>query len=101
MYVHVWVILIWERKTCHSLVSVLVTVGVVVGGGYIQVEVVLQLPLQGLECGPVLLVLLPAVYHYVIHDFGAAGGARHSVALGNPLDDLVVRHGWKNHRMTL
>lgn len=58
----------------HSLVSMLVTAGVVIRR-YIQVEEVLQLPLQGLECGSILFVLLPAVHHNVIHDFGAVGGA--------------------------
>lgn len=113
MCVHVWsqVILILLQcrentffcpllSTCASLLSVLVTAGVVVGG-YVQVKEVLQLPLQGLECGPILFLLLPAVHHNVIHDFGAAGGARHPVALGKLLDHLVVRHGWKNQGRTL
>lgn len=69
----------------------------VVVGGHIQIEVVLQLPLQGFECGPILFILLPAVHHDVIHDFGATWGAWHPVALGNPLNHLVVGHGWKNH----
>ncbi len=85
---------------CPSLLSVLVTAGVVVGG-YVLVKEFLQLPLQGLECGPILFVLLPAVHHNVIHNFGADGGAWHPVALGNLLDHLVVRHGWKNQRRTL
>lgn len=79
----------------YSLVSMLVTSGVVIRR-YIQVEIVLQLPLQGLERRTILFVLLPAFQHNVMHDFGAAGGARHPVALGNPLDHLVVRHGWKD-----
>lgn len=89
-------IYLFLSSMCHSLDSVLITACVVVGG-HIQIKVVLQLPLQGLECGPILFALLPAVHHDVIHDFGAAWGAWHPVALGNPLNHLVVGHGWKNH----
>lgn len=78
----------------------LITAGVVIRG-HIHVEEVFQLPLQGLERGPVLFILLPAVYHDVVHDFGAVGGARHPVALRNLLDHLVVAHGWNSHRGTL
>lgn len=78
-----------------SLVSVLVTSGVVIRR-HIHVKIVLQLPLQGLERGTILFVLLPALHHDVMHDFGAGGGAGHPVALENPLDHLVVRHSWKD-----
>lgn len=108
MSVHVWIQLILilchcREKTflcsflpCVPAWTVLIMASVVVGG-HIQIEVVLQLPLQGFECGPILFILLPAVHHDVIHDFGAAWGAWHPVALGNPLNHLVVGHGWKNH----
>lgn len=76
----------------HSLVSGLIAIGVVVGG-HIQVKEVFQLPLQSLKSRSVLFILLPAVHHDVIHDFGAGGGAWHPVALGNLLDNLEVCHG--------
>lgn len=88
-------VLLFPSVTARS-----VTAGVVVGR-HVQVEEVLQLPLQSLECGPLVCVLLPAVHHEVIHDFGAARRAWHPVALWKLLDHLVVCHGWKNHvRMT-
>lgn len=82
-------------RTCHSGVNELITGGIIIRC-HVQVEVVLQLPLQSLKRGPVLFVLLPAIQHDFIHNFGAAGGARHPVAHGNPLDHLVVSHGWNN-----
>lgn len=78
---------------CNGSSFALITVGIIVRY-HVHVKKVLQLPLQGLECGPVLLFLLPAVYHHVIHDFMAVGGTWHPVALWDPLDHLQICHGY-------
>lgn len=93
-----------ERRFFSSLLcsldNVLITIGIIIRC-YIQVKEVLQLPLQSLKCGPILFILLPAVHHHVIHDFGAVGRRRHSVTMGNLLDHLKVCHGWKNNGQSL
>lgn len=78
---------------CNGSSFALIAVGVIVRY-HVHVKKVLQLPLQGLECGPVLLLLLPAVHHYVIHDFVAVGGTWHPVAQWDPLDHLQICHGY-------
>lgn len=74
----------------------LVTVGVVVRY-HVHVKEVLQLPLEGLESGPVLFFLLPAVSHNIIHDLGTAWWASHPVPSWNLLDHLVVAHVWNDN----
>lgn len=90
------------ERICFPLspINVLITIGIIIRC-YIQVKEVLQLPLQGLKCGPILFILRPAVHHHVIHDLGAAGRGWHSVTMGNFLDHLEVRHGWKNNGQSL
>lgn len=85
---------------CEGFNCALITVGVIIRC-HIHVKKVLQFPLQGLECRPVLFFLLPAVHHYVIHDFRAVGRTWHPVAQRNPLDHLQVCHGYNNHRKQL
>lgn len=79
---------------CEGFIFALITVGVIIRC-HVHVKKVLQFPLQGLECGPVLFFLLPAVHHYVIHDFRAVGRTWHPVAQRNTLDHLQVCHSYK------
>lgn len=79
--------------------ALLITTGVVIWG-HVQVKEVLQLPLQGLERGSVLFLLLPAVRHNVVEDSGAVRGARHPVAHKDLLHHLLVGHGWNDQRGT-
>lgn len=81
---------------CNGSSAALITVGVIVTH-HVHVKKVLQLPLQGLKCGPVLFLLLPAVNHDVIQDFRAAGRTWHPVAQRDLLDHLQVCHGYNNH----
>lgn len=85
---------------CEGFIFALITVGIIIRC-HVHVKKVLQFPLQGLECGPVLFFLLPAVHHYVIHDFRAVGRTWHPVAQRNPLDHLQVCHGYNNHSTQL
>ena len=77
--------------------TVLVTVGIIIRG-HIQVKEVLQLPLQGFEGGSVVLIVLPAVRHDLIHHLGTVWWAGHPVTRGHTLDHLVVGHGWNSNR---
>ena len=60
-----------------------------------QREELLQLPLQGLECGPVILVLLPAFKHNFVECRGTGGWTRHAVAMLHLVKHLGIRHACK------
>lgn len=65
--------------------------GTVVHIGVI-VEVVLQLAVQGLKCGPLTGLRTPALQHQFIECLGAGLRLRESVSLVQHLDHLVSRH---------
>lgn len=89
-----------DRTPPHTHPAALIAVGIVVRS-HIHVKKVLELPLKGLKCWPVLFVLLPAVHHYAVQDFRAGGGTCHPVAQRDPLDHLQVCHGYNNHSKQL
>lgn len=84
-------------RCCLQLAARLVATGIVVGGG-VLVKVVLQLPLQRLKGGPLMLVLLPAVRHDVVNHLLTVGWAGHPVAQRDSLHHLVVAHGCMEER---
>lgn len=97
---------VWPWKSVCAIApppphpTALIAAGVIIRS-HIHVKKVLKLPLKGLKCGPVLFILLPAVYHYVVQDFRAVGGTWHPVAQRDLLDHLQVCHGYNNHSTQL
>ena len=58
----------------------------------VREEELLELPLQGLEGGPLLRLLVPALEHNLVQLLRAVGEPLHAVAVADLFQHLAVRH---------